>query len=186
MSGSLWQSTASYDAGIYGVPAGLFNDVINAESGYNPNAYNPQSGATGIAQFLPSTASNPGYGIAPFDPTQPAPSLSAAAQYLSALYNKVGSWTGALNAYSGNTGGGQPYPGNAAIANDLASLGGSGTQNGSQTTPNQTASSQASGCTSLLGTPVACMTAALSELAYILLGLIILAVGFWMLKGGTQ
>lgn len=129
MSGSLYGQAAGY-ANQYGVPTQLFQDVITAESGFNPNAYNPASGATGIAQFLPSTAANAGYGIAPFDPTNASASLSGAAQYLAALKQRFGSWTGALNAYSGNTGGGSPYPGNSSISNDLAALEGPGGQGG--------------------------------------------------------
>ena len=115
-----------YNAAVAnGVPPQLFNDVITAESGWNPNAINPSSGATGIAQFLPSTAANPGYGVTPFDPTNPQASLTGAAQYLAGLFNATGSWSGALNAYSGNTSGSAAYPGNQAIASDLQGLAGS-------------------------------------------------------------
>ncbi len=125
MSGSLY-GQANAAAAQYGVPQQLFTDVIGAESGFNPNAYNPSSGATGIAQFLPSTAANAGYGVAPFDPTDAGSSLNAAAQYLAGLYQRFGSWTGALNAYSGNSAGGAPYAGNngqGAILSDLEALG---------------------------------------------------------------
>jgi soluble lytic murein transglycosylase-like protein len=113
---------AAQAAGQYGVPPGLFTAVINAESAFSPSAYNASSGATGIAQFLPSTAANPGYGIAPFDPTNPTSSLSAAAQYMAALFKRFGSWTGALNAYSGQPQGSTPYPGNAGVANALGAV----------------------------------------------------------------
>jgi hypothetical protein len=117
MSDSLY-GIAQSDAAAYGVPSGLFSDIIQAESGFNPNAYNPASGASGIAQFLPSTAANPGYGVAPFNPFNPGDALSSAAQYLAALRARLGSWTGAVQAYSG-VGTGTPYPGNSAIAADL-------------------------------------------------------------------
>jgi hypothetical protein len=158
MSGSL-QDYGAQQASAYGVPVNLFNAVINAESGWDPNSYNTSSGATGIAQFLPSTAANAGYGIAPFDPTNSQSSLSAAAQYLSALYNSTGSWTGALNAYSGNSQGGQPYPGNSGVADALSSLDSSAptTAGGSPTaSAGGTAASQEpavlSGVSSWLGT----------------------------------
>ncbi|MCL4392948.1 lytic transglycosylase domain-containing protein [Patescibacteria group bacterium] len=38
----------------YGVSSTLLNSIIACESGFNKNAYNP-SGASGIAQFMPST-----------------------------------------------------------------------------------------------------------------------------------
>lgn len=129
MSGSIYYGTAVSDAVQNGVPASLFTDVIQGESGFNASIVNPASGAAGIGQFLPSTAANPGYGIAPFNPLDPIASLSAAAQYLAALFNKTGSWTGALNAYSGNTSGGAPYPGNTSIAGDLNTLGEGGMAN---------------------------------------------------------
>jgi soluble lytic murein transglycosylase-like protein len=43
--------------------------VAGCESGYNPNAVNPSSGASGLFQFLPSTwSSSPYAGQSPFDP----------------------------------------------------------------------------------------------------------------------
>ena len=41
-------------AAKYGISSTLMNSIISCESGYNPQAYNP-SGASGIAQFMPST-----------------------------------------------------------------------------------------------------------------------------------
>lgn len=38
----------------YGVSQALLSSIISCESGFNKNAYNP-SGASGIAQFMPST-----------------------------------------------------------------------------------------------------------------------------------
>ena len=118
-----YQELASEYANQYGVPTDIFTSVIQAESGFNPGAYNSSSGATGIAQILPSTAANPGFGLSPVDPTNPTDALQFAAQYLRALYNKLGSWTGALNAYSGNTSGGSPYPQSQAVQNALANNG---------------------------------------------------------------
>lgn len=101
----------------YGLPSGLMSSVIQNESGWNSDAVNSQSGATGIMQFLPSTAANPGYGVQPFNPSDPYASMSAAAQYISALQANTGSLGAALNQYSGG----------ASYASKLASqYGGSG------------------------------------------------------------
>ena len=175
MSYSQYQNTAIADANAYGVPSQLYADMIQQESGYNPNAYNASTGATGIAQILPSTAANPGYGLAPVDPTNPNASLSFGAQYLAALFAKLGSWTGAVQAYSGS-GSGTPYPGNAAIANDLAA-----TPGGQPVTNTTKASNQGFGCSSLLTTPLACAKATIAELAFVMLGIVALGVGLWML-----
>ena len=82
-------------AGQYGVPANLFAAQLMQESSLNPNAFNASSGASGIAQFTPGTAAQ--FGVTnPFDPTQAVP---AAAGYMSQLYQRTGSWLGALTRY---------------------------------------------------------------------------------------
>ncbi len=82
-------------AGQYGVPANLFAAQLAQESSLNPNAFNASSGASGIAQFMPGTAAQ--FGVTnPFDPTQAVP---AAAGYMSQLYQRTGSWLGALTGY---------------------------------------------------------------------------------------
>ncbi len=179
MSYSPYQNTAITDANAYGVPSQLYSDIIQQESGYNPNAYNLVSGATGIAQILPSTAANPGYGLAPVDPNNPNASLSFGAQYLAALFAKLGSWTGAVQAYSGS-GTGTPYPGNAAIASDLAAAD-AGNVTTLPTTTVTAAKAQGAGCSSLFFTPLACAQFALEEMAFILLGIVAIGVGLWML-----
>lgn len=83
-----------------GIPSGLLADVLGQESGWNPNAINASSGATGLAQVLPSTAANPGYGVTPLsNPYDSSSSISFAGQYLRALFQKTGSWQGAVQAY---------------------------------------------------------------------------------------
>ena len=96
------QALAAQDAAAAGIPANVFLAQIQAESAFNPAAQNA-SGATGIAQILPSTAANPGFGIAPVDPTDPVASLLFAAQYDAALAARDGSLTAALSDYSGLT-----------------------------------------------------------------------------------
>jgi hypothetical protein len=87
----------------YGVPWTMFQAQIQAESSWNPNIGCSEAGACGIAQFLASTASDPGYGMQPFDRMDPTAALNAAAQYDAALYQATGSWVGALEKYSGLT-----------------------------------------------------------------------------------
>lgn len=76
----------------FGLPSGLLNAQIGQESSYNPNAVN--GNAVGIAQFMPQTAAQ--YNVNPLDPTS---SINGAAQYMSDLYKKSGSWVSALQSY---------------------------------------------------------------------------------------
>src|SRR6516165_3223428 len=81
-------------AAQYQIPPGILYNLIGAESGFNPNE---QTGnARGLAQFTPETAKE--YGV---DVTNPASSIFGAAHYLADLFAKMGSWTAALGAYSG-------------------------------------------------------------------------------------
>lgn len=86
------QNIATRDAINNGVPPALFLWQIGQESSWNPNAQN--GNATGIAQFMPSTAR--GFGI---DPTDPVASLNAAAQYDAQLFAQTGNWQSAFTKY---------------------------------------------------------------------------------------
>lgn len=86
---------ARQDAIAAGIDPATFIQQIQAESGFNPNARN-SSGASGIAQFIPSTAAE--FGI---DPLDPVAALQAAAQYDAQLMARTGSLVGTLTAYSG-------------------------------------------------------------------------------------
>jgi hypothetical protein len=73
------------------VPPWILAGLVRTESGGNPNARNDQSGAFGLGGFLPSTASQPGFGM------QPLPAganndqqLKFAADYLSARGKDLG------------------------------------------------------------------------------------------------
>jgi hypothetical protein len=101
---SPYYPTAIAAADAYGVPENIFTQLIGSESGFNPNPgpggspyafANPSYGG-GIAQFIPSTAAS--MGINRLDPTS---SLYGAAQYLSQLYQKTGSWLSAVTSYKG-------------------------------------------------------------------------------------
>lgn len=105
------QDMATAAANQYGVPPTFFNQLIQDESGFNPNAQNPSSSAGGIAQFIDSTANS--FGINKFDPAQ---ALPAAASYLSSLYNKTGSWLGAALSYGTTAGAGSGNVSNLTTA----------------------------------------------------------------------
>lgn len=134
MSGSIgtyWQNVGNQYATVWNIPTNIFSALIGQESGFNPSAYNQSSGATGIAQILPSTAANPGYGLQSVDPTDPNASLSFAAQYLNKFYNMFGNWSQALLAYNKGPGyaaanpNETPYPNVASIQTALAGANGS-------------------------------------------------------------
>lgn len=78
----------------YGLPSGILDRLIQAESGGNPYAVSPK-GALGIAQFMPATAKE--LGIDPFDKNQ---AVEGAARYLSQLHKQTGSIRDALIAYN--------------------------------------------------------------------------------------
>lgn len=102
-------------AAQYGIPTNIFLNQIAEESGYSTSRISP-AGAQGIAQFLPSTAANPGYGVSPLDPTDPYASITGMAQYDAAMYQRTGSWSGALSAYNAGLGNRQA---GASYANDI-------------------------------------------------------------------
>lgn len=59
--------------------------IISQESSFNPSAYNNETGAAGIAQFIPATAKAMG-----IDPTDPVQSINGAAKLLSASTKLMG------------------------------------------------------------------------------------------------
>lgn len=69
----------------YGLPQGLLANTAGAESSWNPNAINPDSGATGLMQFMPATAKSLG-----IDPRDPMQSIDAAGKYYQHLIQKNG------------------------------------------------------------------------------------------------
>jgi soluble lytic murein transglycosylase-like protein len=94
----------------HGIDPTLLSAVARAESGYNPNAVS-RSGALGLMQFMPGTAS--GLGIDPLDPAQ---AVDGAARYLAQQLERFGSVELALAAYNAGPGavsrfgGVPPYP----------------------------------------------------------------------------
>ena len=89
------QSEAYNDAVSEGINPRYFVNQIQQESGFNPGAYNATSQASGIAQFIPSTARS--WGVDPWDPHS---SLKGAARYMRYYQDLYGSYRAALIAYN--------------------------------------------------------------------------------------
>ena len=81
------------------IPRGLLKKLIFQESRFREDIISGNTksskGATGIAQFMPSTAEELGV-----DPTDPKQAIPAAGKYLSSLKKQTGSWEGAVAAYN--------------------------------------------------------------------------------------
>ena len=93
-------------AQAHGVPPILLAALLQAESGFRPDAVSPV-GAQGIAQFMPATAA--GMGLRnPFDPAQAIP---AAARLLGGHLRRFGSVPLALAAYNAGPGAVERYGG---------------------------------------------------------------------------
>jgi len=99
LSTSAYVAIARQDAIANGISPDYFVRQIQAESGFNPQAYSP-AGAVGIAQFEPATAA--GLGV---DPYNPISALAGAARYMASYAKQYnGNYAMALAAY--NAGGG--------------------------------------------------------------------------------
>lgn len=89
----------------YGLDPNIFVRQMDRESGFNPAATS-SAGASGIAQIMPDTARDPGYGVQPISDTRnPTESLRFAAEYMRAMLDKYkGDYALALAAYNAGTG----------------------------------------------------------------------------------
>jgi hypothetical protein len=76
----------------------LLRAVIGTESSFNPQAYNAETGATGLGQQIPATAQ--AYGI---DPRDPAQSIQGTARQLAENIGRYGNVDDAVRAYHGGT-----------------------------------------------------------------------------------
>jgi hypothetical protein len=95
----------------YGLDPEIFVRQMVQESGLNPDAVS-SAGAVGIAQIMPDTAKDPGYGIAPIsDRRDPEASLRFGAQYMRAMLDKYGDYGKALAAYNAGPGAVDKYGG---------------------------------------------------------------------------
>ena len=86
-------------AGAHGLPFEFFARLIWQESRFKPNAIGPMTRggrAQGIAQFMPSTASERGL----FDPFDPVAALPKAAEFLEELHAQFGNLGLAAAAYN--------------------------------------------------------------------------------------
>lgn len=88
--------------GTPGVPSftPFQNAIRTVESGGNPAAVNPASGAVGSMQTLPTTATNPGFGVTPARDNSPAELQRVGADYATAMQKKYGNDTDAAVAYN--------------------------------------------------------------------------------------
>jgi hypothetical protein len=94
---------ASY-ARQYGLDPEIFVRQMVQESGLNPDAVSPK-GAVGIAQIMPDTARDPGFGIEPIsDPRDPEEALRFGAEYMRAMLDRYGDYGLALAAYNAGPG----------------------------------------------------------------------------------
>lgn len=90
-----YKAEAAKIATAHGLDPHIFVRQIGAESGFNPNARSP-AGASGIAQFIPSTAKQ--YGV---DVSDPISSLNGAARLMrNLLRQNGGDYRKALSAYN--------------------------------------------------------------------------------------
>jgi len=88
------ETKAAETAATHAIPADLFLALIEAESGFDPNAISPK-GAIGLTQLMPATAKS--LGVDPHDPEQ---NLSGGARYLRQQFERFGTWPLALAAYN--------------------------------------------------------------------------------------
>lgn len=100
---SQWEPMIAEAEQANGLPAGLLWSVIAQESKGDPAAVSKR-GARGLAQFMPDTAAQPGWGIKPFNPDVPEEAIPAAGKYLKALLDKHGDLHSALAAWNWGTG----------------------------------------------------------------------------------
>ncbi len=81
-------------AEAHDIPPALFVALIEAESGFDPDAVSVK-GAIGLTQLMPATAEELGV-----DPEDPVQNMTGGARYLAAQYQRFGAWDLALAAYN--------------------------------------------------------------------------------------
>lgn len=72
------------------IPSGLYSTLVQAESSWNPQAVSP-TGARGLAQIIPSTGRQPGFGVQPVkNIDDPFENLRFGSDYLGAMLKRYG------------------------------------------------------------------------------------------------
>ena len=83
----------------HGLPSGLLDALVAAESGYRPYVVS-SAGAAGLGQLMPATARSLGV----FDRFDVRANLDGAARYLRSMIDRFGSVATALAAYNAGPG----------------------------------------------------------------------------------
>lgn len=81
----------------------MMGNLIQAESGGNPNAVSP-SGARGLTQVMPATAANPGFGVKPMQNNSPEEQIRFGNDYLNAMQQRYNDPRLAAAAYNAGPG----------------------------------------------------------------------------------
>jgi soluble lytic murein transglycosylase-like protein len=102
-----WAKTIIHESETRNIPLDLWLGNIEYESNFNPNEKNPESSATGLCQFLHSTArwvaAQMGLPFSPEMLKDPVYSTRLAGWYLEYLYKQTGSWYKAFYRYGDQT-----------------------------------------------------------------------------------
>ena len=100
------RALAAQMAERYGLEPDVFVRQIQQESGFDPQARNRRTGATGLGQVMAATAQDPGFGVAPLrDRLDPVENLRFSAEYMRAMLDKFdGDYRLALAAYNAGPG----------------------------------------------------------------------------------
>lgn len=102
-----YRQRAAEIARAYGLDPEIFVRQIEVESGFDPRAVSPV-GAGGLAQIMPATAQQPGFGLSPISDDarfDPETSLNFGAQYMRAMLDRYdGDYNRALAAYNAGPG----------------------------------------------------------------------------------
>lgn len=97
-AGRAWAASIEHAARQAGIEPELLGAVVQAESGFRPDAVS-SAGAIGLAQLMPQTAA--ALGVDPHDPEQ---NLLGGARYLRAQLDRFGAVDLALAAYNAGPG----------------------------------------------------------------------------------